>query len=124
MVGVNQVIGTALYSARAGVIGNKIKRKQIKPSDISTHSTLTSQYLDIGSSRVLTQDLHTYSEILCSNPGILNELLEELEKIKTMADKGDMEGIEQYMKRNAGLLGKRFLRENMKISESVDKILE
>lgn len=122
MMGVSQKLPTSISVALAMAL----KDNSIPPEDIGSHATLTSLYSILSMARVHSQNPRTYGEIMSTSgqgSRIVLSFAKNLEKITTMAEAGDIEGLCTLIEENRRYLGEGFLKDRMQQALAVDATL-
>ena len=94
---------------------------------MESHATLTSVYTHLQMARLHAQSPRTYAEIQASNregSRLIEDLIRELQKVKELGDKGDLEALGNYIEENrAHLEEDGFLDRCMELSSDVNELL-
>ena len=122
MMGVSQKLPTSISVALAMAL----KDNGIPPEAIGSHATLTSLYSILSMARVHGQNPRTYAEIMAtSGQGrrIVHSFAENLAKITTLAESGDIETLCTLIEDNRRYLSEAFLKDRMQQALAVDATL-
>ncbi len=125
LMGIGQKLPTVISVALAMTL----EENGITAEDLSSHCTLTSLYPILAMARVHSQNPRTYAEIMSTSGEsrkIVHDFVANLERVKTVADQGDQEGIQELCKRmeqNSEHLTEPFLRNRMEQAKAVDEVL-
>jgi prephenate dehydratase/prephenate dehydrogenase len=125
LMGIGQKLPTVISVALAMTL----EENGITAEDLSSHCTLTSLYPILAMARVHSQNPRTYAEIMSTSGEsrkIVHDFAANLERVKTVADQGDQEGIQELcrqMEQNSEHLTEPFLRNRMEQAKAVDEVL-
>ncbi|WP_446007913.1 prephenate dehydratase domain-containing protein [Candidatus Electrothrix sp.] len=125
LMGIGQKLPTVISVALAMTL----EENGITAEDLSSHCTLTSLYPILAMARVHSQNPRTYAEIMSTSGEsrkIVHDFVANLERVKTVADQGDQEGIQELcrqMEQNSEHLTESFLRNRMEQAKAVDEVL-
>ncbi len=125
LMGIGQKLPTVISVALAMTL----EENGITAEDLASHCTLTSLYPILAMARVHSQNSRTYAEIMSTSGEsrkIVHNFAKNLERVKSVADQGDQEGIQELcrlMERNGEHLTEPFLRNRMEQAKAVDEVL-
>jgi prephenate dehydrogenase len=125
LMGIGQKLPTVISVALAMTL----EENGITAEDLASHCTLTSLYPILAMARVHSQNPRTYAEIMSTSGEsrkIVHDFATNLERVKSVADQGDQEGIQELcslMERNGEHLTEPFLRNRMEQAKAVDEVL-
>ncbi len=125
LMGIGQKLPTVISVALAMTL----EENGITAEDLASHCTLTSLYPILAMARVHSQNPRTYAEIMSTSGEsrkIVHDFATNLERVKSVADQGDQEGIQELcglMERNGKHLTEPFLRNRMEQAKAVDEVL-
>ncbi|MEW6426754.1 MAG: prephenate dehydratase domain-containing protein [Thermodesulfobacteriota bacterium] len=122
LMGVGQKLPTSISVALA----RTLRENGITPEDINSHATLTSLYTILHMSRIHAQNDRTYAEIMAAagaGMGLVRDFIASLSGLLTMAEAGDIAGLQEVMEKNRSYLREDFLRQNMNCALAVDEVI-
>lgn len=122
LMGVAQKLPTTVSVAMAMTL----KEHNIDFDDISSHSTLTSLYGILAMARIHNQNPRTYAEIMATTGEgrkIVRSFAENVLKLIDLAEKGEIDTLQETMDRNKSVMPSSFLDSRMKQARAVDEIL-
>jgi len=122
LMGVGQKLPTTISVALAMTLS----QHSISCDDVNSHSTLTSLYGILAMARVHSQNPRTYAEIMATTGDgrkIVRSFAENLSRLITLAEKGQIDQLDDIMRENKKIMTPAFLQSRMKQAKAVDEVM-